>query len=102
MEILTRRFIRRLTGLELPCSHFSHLFVDEAAQATEPETWIPISLLVGRTLTSTQVVLSGDPKQLGPIVQSKLVKHLLGSILFTVYYFTELCFVVLNFILKKP
>lgn len=64
--------------MDVPASHFSHIFIDEASQATEPETWIPLSLLVRSSQTSTQVVLSGDPKQLGPVVKSKLVQRLLG------------------------
>lgn len=50
---------------------FSHIIIDEAGQATEPETWIPIT---GLADASTRVVLSGDPKQLGPIVDFKLAE----------------------------
>ena len=46
-------------------NEFQSLVIDECGQATEPETIIPISLTKGR------VVLVGDHKQLGPIVQSK-------------------------------
>ncbi|KAK6929934.1 DNA2/NAM7 helicase, helicase domain, partial [Dillenia turbinata] len=48
--------------------HFSHIFLDEAGQATEPETMVPISNLCRR---ETTVVLAGDPLQLGPVVYSK-------------------------------
>jgi len=48
--------------------HFSHIFLDEAGQASEPETMIPISKLCQR---NTVVVLAGDPMQLGPVIFSK-------------------------------
>ncbi len=42
---------------------FHTLFIDEAAQALEPATWIPI-------LKASKVVLAGDPFQLPPTVKS--------------------------------
>ncbi|XP_057961607.1 probable RNA helicase SDE3 isoform X2 [Malania oleifera] len=48
--------------------HFSHIFLDEAGQASEPEAMIPISGLAQR---STVVVLAGDHMQLGPTIYSK-------------------------------
>lgn len=48
--------------------HFSHIFLDEAGQASEPETMVPLSHLCQR---NTTIVLAGDPKQLGPVVFSK-------------------------------
>ncbi|KAL8205981.1 hypothetical protein R6Q57_009532 [Mikania cordata] len=52
----------------LKTGHFSHIFLDEAAQASEPETMIPISHFYRR---NTVVVLAGDPVQLGPVIFSK-------------------------------
>uniref|UniRef100_A0A182JRN6 RNA helicase n=1 Tax=Anopheles christyi TaxID=43041 RepID=A0A182JRN6_9DIPT len=46
-------------------NHFTHVIVDEAGQAMEPEVLIPICQ-VSRTVGS--VTLVGDPKQLGPVV----------------------------------
>ncbi|KAL9237638.1 hypothetical protein vseg_012163 [Gypsophila vaccaria] len=47
--------------------NFSHIILDEAGQASEPETMVPISNLCQR---ETVIVLAGDPKQLGPVVFS--------------------------------
>lgn len=38
-----------LGGLGLGVGHFSHVFVDEAGQATEPECLLPVALLAGST-----------------------------------------------------
>ncbi|KAL5515673.1 hypothetical protein EMCRGX_G000874 [Ephydatia muelleri] len=58
-----------LHRLGLSPGHFSHVFVDEAGQAAEPECLIPTSLLVG---SQGQMVLAGDPMQLGPVIGSLL------------------------------
>ncbi|CAN1285358.1 Probable RNA helicase SDE3 [Linum perenne] len=49
--------------------HFSHIFLDESGQASEPESMIPIANLSHNK--DTVIVLAGDPKQLGPVVYSK-------------------------------
>ncbi|XP_022761080.1 probable RNA helicase SDE3 [Durio zibethinus] len=48
--------------------HFSHIFLDEAGQASEPESMIPIANLCQR---ETVAVLAGDPMQLGPVIYSR-------------------------------
>ncbi|MCJ8734857.1 hypothetical protein PDJAM_G00240160 [Pangasius djambal] len=58
---------RLVTG-GLPAGHFTHIFVDEAGHAVECETIIAIAGLL-RAETG-QLVLAGDPKQLGPILRS--------------------------------
>lgn len=56
--------------------HFTHIFVDEAGQATEPEVLTAIKTMASE---DTRIVLSGDPKQLGPIVRSSIARdHGLG------------------------
>jgi helicase MOV-10 len=60
-------------GVGLPRGHFTHIFMDEAGQATEPESIISIKTLSDNT---TNIVLSGDPKQLGPIIRSEVAREL--------------------------
>ena len=60
-------------GIGVNPGHFTHIFVDEAGQATEAEVMIPIRACLGET---SRVILSGDPKQLGPIVRSPIASKL--------------------------
>ncbi|KAK0204297.1 P-loop containing nucleoside triphosphate hydrolase protein [Desarmillaria ectypa] len=53
--------------------HFTHIFIDEAGQATEPEAMISVKTMADNR---TSVVLSGDPKQLGPVVRSSIARDL--------------------------
>ena len=57
----------------MPRGHFTHIFIDEAGQATEPEAFVSIKTMAD---TKTNVVLSGDPKQLGPIIRSNIAREL--------------------------
>ncbi|XP_063767729.1 RNA helicase Mov10l1 [Eleginops maclovinus] len=56
-------------NIGIQVGHFTHIFLDEAGQATEPESLIPMSYM---SETDGQIVLAGDPCQLGPLVKSKL------------------------------
>ena len=47
--------------------HFDYIFIDEAGYALEPEALVPVLTIAG---SNTRVILSGDPKQLGPITHS--------------------------------
>uniref|UniRef100_A0A667YAV5 RNA helicase n=1 Tax=Myripristis murdjan TaxID=586833 RepID=A0A667YAV5_9TELE len=58
---------RLVTG-NIPAGHFTHIFVDEAGHAIETECLVPLAGLL--QAESGQVVLAGDPKQLGPILRS--------------------------------
>ncbi|KAM4783148.1 RNA helicase Mov10l1 isoform 2-T2 [Cyanocitta cristata] len=51
--------------------HFTHVIVDEAGQASEPESLIPVGLV---SEADGQIILVGDPKQLGPAIKSKLAQ----------------------------
>ncbi|KAK5650663.1 hypothetical protein RI129_001692 [Pyrocoelia pectoralis] len=50
----------------------NYLFIDEAAQAMEPEACVAIGLLS----PGSHVILAGDPKQLGPICASTVAENL--------------------------
>ena len=60
-------------NIGMPRGHFTHIFVDEAGQATEPEVMIGIKTMANN---DTNVVLAGDPKQLGPIIRSAIAREL--------------------------
>lgn len=55
-------------------NHFTHIFIDEAGHATEPETVVALAGLASRRKLETQVILAGDPKQLGPIIASPIAE----------------------------
>ncbi|XP_008334715.1 putative helicase mov-10-B.1 [Cynoglossus semilaevis] len=58
---------RLVTG-GIPAGHYTHVFVDEAGHAVEVECLVPLAGLLDAQ--TGQVVLAGDPKQLGPILRS--------------------------------
>jgi helicase MOV-10 len=60
-------------GIGMERGHFGYIFVDEAGQATEPEVMIAIKTMADN---ATRVVLSGDHKQLGPIIRSNVARAL--------------------------
>lgn len=63
----------RLVSANFPRDHFTHIFIDEAGHATEPECIIPVAgLLDPDNPIGGQLVLAGDPKQLGPILRSPI------------------------------
>ncbi|XP_034000641.1 putative helicase mov-10-B.2 [Trematomus bernacchii] len=75
--VTTLQTAGRLVSGGIPPGHFTYLFVDEAGQATETECIIPLAGLLDPQ--TCQLVLAGDPKQLGPILSSIVAeKHGLG------------------------
>ncbi|XP_001601402.2 putative helicase mov-10-B.1 [Nasonia vitripennis] len=68
----------RLLLLHFPPRDFPYIFIDEAGQATEPETLIPFSLGYARN-KQRKIILAGDPQQLGPVISSRNAKPVLGK-----------------------
>lgn len=60
-------------GIGVQRGHFTHVFIDEAAQATECEAMVVVK---NTALGSTKLILSGDPKQLRPIIHSVIANEL--------------------------
>ncbi|NXL73862.1 SDE3 helicase, partial [Leptocoma aspasia] len=75
----------RLVSANFPPGFFSHVFIDECGQAVEPESVVAIAGLLAPMDEETnpnggQLVLAGDPKQLGPVLTSPLaIQHGLGT-----------------------
>ena len=61
-----------LQAWNVPVGHFSHIVIDEAAQAEEPLVMIPIMTFSD---AHTNVILAGDPNQLGPVTKSPTAAH---------------------------
>ncbi|XP_012063839.1 PREDICTED: putative helicase MOV-10 [Atta cephalotes] len=63
-------------------NHFSYIIIDEASQATEPDMLIPLAITnqaedeeIG---FQAQIVIAGDPYQLGPVIRCRRIERLLG------------------------
>lgn len=55
----------------------SHIFVDEAGQASEGEVLVVWPILANETCSENgQLILAGDPHQLGPVVITEGAKYL--------------------------
>jgi helicase MOV-10 len=62
-------------GMGVTPGHFTHVIVDEAAQATEQDVLLALQLAA----PDTSIVLAGDPKQLGPQIRSTIcAEHGMG------------------------
>ncbi|XP_031566340.1 putative helicase mov-10-B.1 [Actinia tenebrosa] len=70
----------RLVSAGITDKHFTHVFIDEAGHSLEPECLVPLAGLINpRNPGGGQVVLAGDPQQLGPVLRSPIaVKYGLG------------------------
>ncbi|KAJ3116054.1 hypothetical protein HDU96_010520 [Phlyctochytrium bullatum] len=73
-------FYRQKTILQFPI--WTHLFIDEAGQASEAETALPLSVVANGMGSESPassyfvpVILSGDHMQLGAFVQSAFARH---------------------------
>jgi helicase MOV-10 len=71
--VSTMNLAARFSFLGVPKGHFSVLCIDEAGHATEPEVVaVAATLMDFNCENSNQLILAGDPKQLGPIIPSGL------------------------------
>ena len=71
-------FYFRIASANIPADHFSHVFIDEAGHAVEPEGVIAIAGILNSDINlihGGQVVLAGDPKQLGPVLRSPVALY---------------------------
>lgn len=63
----------------MPVGHFSYVFIEESGCAIEAHSLVPIAGILSSTShkgsLKGQLVLAGDPKQLGPVVQSNFAKE---------------------------
>lgn len=67
----------RIFSAGIKSDHFDYIFIDEAASECEPLTLIPIAFLgTGVNGINAQIVLSGDHKQLGAIVEERFCRKL--------------------------
>jgi helicase MOV-10 len=75
--LCTVNLAARLATFGLPRGHFDILCVDEAGHATEPEViGVAASLMDFKSPRNPgQLVLAGDPRQLGPVVTSDLCRQ---------------------------
>ncbi|XP_072281879.1 helicase MOV-10 [Pyxicephalus adspersus] len=65
----------RLVSANFPSGHFTHVFIDESGHAVEPECVTAIAGILD-VAKGGQLVLAGDPKQLGPVLRSPLaIEH---------------------------
>lgn len=69
--VVTLSISMELASLELPKGYFTHIFLDEAAQAMECEAIMPLAL-AGET---TRIVLAGDHMQMSPELFSNFAKE---------------------------
>ncbi|KAG8234114.1 hypothetical protein J437_LFUL010961 [Ladona fulva] len=69
--VVTLSISMYLASLGLPKGHFTHILLDEAAQAMECEAIMPLALATD----STRVVLAGDHMQLSPELFSSFAKE---------------------------
>ncbi|XP_006886330.1 PREDICTED: probable helicase with zinc finger domain isoform X2 [Elephantulus edwardii] len=69
--VVTLNTSQYLCQLDLEPGFFTHILLDEAAQAMECETIMPLALAT----TDTRIVLAGDHMQLSPFVYSEFARE---------------------------
>ena len=72
-------FFRLVSG-GIPEQHFTHVFIDEAGHSLQPECLVPLAgMFSTETPGGGQLVLAGDPQQLGPVLRSPVAIKVLAS-----------------------
>ena len=74
---LVREMYGTAFGEEMRHWHWTHLFMDEAAQAREPEALIPLMVVApdsGSPLPPPRFIMAGDSNQLGPVISSPIAR----------------------------
>lgn len=79
-----------MVDISFRANHFSYIIIDEASQAIEPQMLIPLAVINQNSEDDgvrfqAQIVIAGDPHQLGPVVRCKRIEHLLGK--FSIIFF---------------
>uniref|UniRef100_A0A1B0CKW5 Putative rna helicase n=1 Tax=Lutzomyia longipalpis TaxID=7200 RepID=A0A1B0CKW5_LUTLO len=69
--VVTLSISMELASLDLPKGHFTHILLDEAAQAMECEAIMPLAL----ASETTRIVLAGDHMQMSPELFSNFAKE---------------------------
>ncbi|XP_063697246.1 probable helicase with zinc finger domain [Culicoides brevitarsis] len=69
--VVTLSISMELASLDLPKGHFTHILLDEAAQAMECEAIMPLAL----ASENTRIVLAGDHMQMSPEIFSNFAKE---------------------------
>ncbi|KAM8713640.1 hypothetical protein ACLKA7_013891 [Drosophila subpalustris] len=72
-DTIALRIFACMARAKTEVKHATHVFIDEAAASSEPELLLGI---VHLKATSWHVILSGDHKQLGPVIKSKRASSL--------------------------
>jgi superfamily I DNA and/or RNA helicase len=70
--VSTVNLAARFVYVGVPKGHFHVICIDEAGHATEPELVAVAASLLDTRSPNSQLILAGDPKQLGPITTSKI------------------------------
>ena len=74
--VATLTMASKLYNQGVPRGHFDIICIDEGGQAVEPEAIGPVAGLLG---ADGQLIVAGDPRQLGPVIHHSLAKeHGLG------------------------
>lgn len=80
--VTTQSMAGKLVQADIVQKHFSYVFIDECGSAKEISSLIPIAGLATNESGNihASIVLAGDPKQLGPVIQYDFLKQTSHSV----------------------